>query len=59
MPRHPKDPRPKLTAEQLAAFHEEVDAQAKEALGHIYRAISQNARIHPPEWDEMPGRSVL
>ena len=39
MPPRSKDPQPKLTAEQLAAFHEEVDAQAKEALGHIYRAI--------------------
>jgi hypothetical protein len=42
MPPRPKDrlpSQPRLTAEQLAGLHTEVDAQAKEVLGHMYQAI--------------------
>jgi hypothetical protein len=36
---HPKDRQPRPTPEQIRALQAEVDAQAKEALGHIYQAV--------------------
>ena len=39
MPPRPRDRQPRLTAEQIPAQLEPVDAQAKEVLGHIYRAM--------------------
>jgi hypothetical protein len=35
----PRDRQPRLTAEQIRAQLEPADAQAKEVLGHIYRAM--------------------